>query len=209
MDTLYIHDASDFEKVRRFRNNEKKIKLVIDADIIFNKKFIPIDHMDEYTIYISGNNHTLSNIDIYDPNEKVGIFTKLDNLVVENLNINNSYLYGGVLSGIICGDVEHETTIKNVNINNVVVSAEAYCGGIVGLSDKLSIENSTIRSEVHGYDVVGGVVGMANTYEEDNCDINSTIYAFGKAIGNDVGYFDHKKINLKEKQKKLSRRFRF
>ena len=209
MDTLHIENPSDFEKIRHFRNNSKKFKIVLDKDIVFNRKFIPINYMNEYTIYLEGNNHTISNIDIYDPNQEVGIFTKLDNLYISNLNIIDSYLYGGVLSGIVCGDVEHETCAKNVNLDNVIVSAEAYSGGIVGCTDKLIIEDSTIRSEVHGYDVVGGVAGMANQYYEDNCDIYSTILVIGKAAANNVGYSEHKYINTKEKEKKLSRRFRF
>ena len=209
MDTFIINNENDFYKIRGFKNNEKTFKIIINSDITFNRKFIPIDGFNEYTIYIDGQNHILNNIDIYDPNEKVGMFTKLSNLVVENLNIINSSLYGGVLSGIICGDVEHNTTINNVNLMNVTVSSEAYGGGVVGFSEKLDINNSKLYTEVHGYDVVGGVAGMINHYTEENCDIKSTIFGFGKAIGNDIGYCEDKKINQKKKGKSLFKRFHF
>lgn len=207
METFYINEEFDFEKLRRYQNKDKTFKIIINKDIDFKFKFIPLNTFEEYTIYIDGKNHTLSNINISVVNEKVGIFTRVNNLYVNNLIINNSHLYGGVLSGIICGDVEHETKLNNITLDNVVVSSEAYGGGAVGYSDKLTIEDSFIRTEVHGYDVVGGVAGMANDYTEKNSDIKSTLLAIGKAVDNSVGYSDHKSINPIERKRRPFRGF--
>ncbi|MBR4177978.1 MAG: hypothetical protein IKR57_01355 [Bacilli bacterium] len=205
--TFYINDEIDFEKIRKYTNKEKAFRIIIKNDIAFSKEFKPIDNLFDYNIYIDGRNHTLSNIEINDIDERIGLFKKVGNLYVKNLNINNSHLYGGVLSGIICGDVEHETKLNNINLENVIVSSEAYGGGVVGYSETLSIKNSKINTEVHGFDVVGGVVGMTNEYLEVNCDIDSVLYSVGKCYGNNAGYCERKRINPISKQMKRFRGF--
>ena len=208
MDILHISIESEFEKVRYIKNKSRVIKLVIDDNIDFKNRFIPIRGLDEYTIIIDGNSHILSNIFIYEYDENNGLFSKVNNLIINDLNISKAYIRGGVLSGVICGEVEHITKINNTNLCDSIISCEAYCGGIVGYSKDLSISNSNIYAEVHGYDVCGGVAGMIDNYLEINCNINCSVIGFGKCLDNKVGYCDRKKINP-EKNTKLFKRFHF
>lgn len=206
MSKFYINKEEDFNTLRNYKNKDKIIKLYINGDIDFKSIFEPIKGLNEYTIYIYGNKYTLTHICVNNPNEKTGMISSCNNLYVKNLNINSSYLIGGVLSGIICGSVEHEVVLENVNLSDSVVASEAYGGSVVGVCEDLTILDSNINAEVRGYDVVGGVVGMADSFTEDNSNIDCTIIGVGKALGNDVGYCERK---FKRKNNNLFKRFHF
>lgn len=204
MSTIIIEIEEDFNKLRNYKNNDKIVKIIINSDISFKSVFIPISGLEQYNIYIYGNNHTLSNICINSSSEKTGIISSSNNLYVKDLNIVSSSLIGGVLSGLLCGSVEHEVLFDKVSVANSVVASEAYCGSLVGICGNLVTINSKINSEVRGYDVVGGICGMAGSFSEDNNEINTTIIGIGKALSNDVGFCERKTYD-----KRLSKRFHF
>ena len=209
MDTLYIYDESDFDKVRNLANKQKTIKIVIGSDIIFNKLFKPIDNKEDYTIIIEGNDNILSKMRIYKTTDKVGIFTKVKNIKVSHLVIADSYVYGGLLSGTICGDVTENAEFDTICIANGLVSATAYCGGVVGSALNLSIKDSNILSTVYGANYVGGIAGMIHDYTEENIDVDSVIIGTGNgtALGSKIGLCDYKTIIPNDLDFELTRDF--
>ncbi len=206
MITIYINSEEDFSLLNNYKNKDKIIKIYINSDIDFKSIFKSIKGLNEYTIYIYGNNHILSHICINSSEDMAGIISSCKNLYVKDLNITNSSLIGRVLSGIICGNVENEVVLDNVHLTDTVVASEAYGGSVVGFCDELSIYDSEINAEVRGFDVVGGVAGMANSLTEFNNNIKCTIFGVGKALGNEVGYCERK---YKKEGNKLSKRFHF
>ena len=191
----------DFNKLRRLTSDpEKSNKIVINIikDINFRYPFECID-LEGYDVIINGNNHKLSNINIANPYEEesledfTGMFSKVDNLYIYNLNIENSNIYGKVKCGTLAGHIDNELELYNVNANNLYVESEAFAGGIAGRCKEVYIIDSSINSEVYGHDVVGGVVGMTDKYTEEYSEINSNGIAFGKAIGNEAGYCELKR----------------
>lgn len=197
-----IFKESDFEALRYLENCQNKneeIIIILRNDIEFSREFKPLN-LFGYTIIFKGKHHTLSNIAIINHHnidgtkDVAGMFSMVKNLYVNNLNINKSYIYEGQVSGTLAGEVEEELLIDKCNFQDLVVNSEAYCGGVAGVANNVTIRDSYISSHVYGIDVVGGVVGMSRSYTEIDSNNTSEIIGIGKCLGEKVGYTDRKNI---------------
>jgi len=182
-----ISCAQDFEKLRNINKNIDPI-IIIRKNIDFaGYKFKPID-AEKFDITIKGNNFTLYNLKIDSNREpNVGIFSKVNSIDVENLNLLDFNIKGGVNTGSLVGRVEKDVEIKNSTFTGTI-NCEAYGGGIIGSCDDLILEDTKISSKVIGYDIVGGVVGLVDKVRLNNSEIKSTVKSVGKANGTVAGY---------------------
>ena len=197
-----IYEEKDLDKLRNFdirKNKSNRIIINIKNDIHFNESIRPIN-LEGFDVIINGFNNTISNIKVnyygIDRTNKdfSAIFSKVRNLYIYDLNIKYSYIFGGIKCGTVAGEIYDTLTLNNINATNLIVNADAYCGGIAGRSKVVNVFNSNIQSCVYAHDVVGGVVGMTNKYIQENSIIDTEGVSIGKAIGVQAGDCDFKLI---------------
>jgi hypothetical protein len=202
---IHVKSAEDFMKISEI---DKKvfhtITLVIDNDIDFsNVKMSPID-ASGLNIVIrgadkgEGRRQVLSNITIDNGNNlETGLFSKVKNLSVINVNLANSNIKGGSCTGSLAGSVTENAIVKNCGFTGRV-EAEAYSGALFGTVQDLEIEDLICLGSVKAKDFVGGVAGVVNSVKASNSHISTEVHSRGRSIGNICGYNSeeqHKVIN--------------
>ena len=164
------------------RTDEKKLTLCADLDMQGQNW-----HPRPFIGHLKGNGYTISNFVIdttisgYTSGENVGLFSKVENALIEDLTIENVLVVSqinasGVQVGILAGTVNN-STIKNCCVKNSKI--EAYSGSnnhnlyqsIGGMCGKIfacSIENSfaSVNIEYTNRIVItevqiGGLIGRA------------------------------------------------
>lgn len=195
-----IYDEKDFERLRKLcdgKTYSNRILVNIKNNIYFVSQMKPIN-AEKFDITIEGNNHKLSNISInkFETNrdnlDYSGIFSKVNNLYVHNLNVEYAYVYGKVKCGTLAGEIKSDLLLNNSSFDDIIVNSEAFAGGIAGRANSVTLYDSYVSTNVYGHDVIGGVVGLTNRYIENNSLVNTNGIAIGKACGNEAGYCDFK-----------------
>ena len=182
-----INNVRDFLKIRNLKENETAI-ISINNDIDFNNVLFTPIKTNNNTIIIDGNNNKITNLNIENKDqENTGIFDKVKNIYVRDLEVDDFNINGGVCTGLLAGQVEHTALINNSKFKGAVLS-EAYAGCLFGVTNKLYVLNSNIESYVKGIDVVGGIVGLTSDLKQKNNKVKSIIISKGKAKGNFAGY---------------------
>lgn len=161
-----------------------------------------------------GNGYTINNLKIIVPPTDsaltaVGLFG-VNNGKIENLSIENAYLYGDshhnqtwVNVGIVCGTnngtISNITACGTVNIHRV----KSRCGGITGYNNG-TIKNcsfgksSAEQSMLKGNGDMGGIAGD-NPGNVSNCVIDNVLFKvytiyYNRSIGGFVGYNNGGKV---------------
>jgi len=120
----------------------------------------------------------------------------IENMSQNTWALNNGYYYGDLGMGLF-GKVE-DATIKNLNMDNASISGESgLCGTVAAVADgDCTFENITVtNSEVADYQYyAGGIVGWASgNHQYINCNVeaSTTIAAqwgdFNNAVGGVIG----------------------
>jgi len=190
-----IYKEEDFELLRNYdikKNKSNRIVIEIKNDIVFTKDITPYN-LDGFDVLIKGNNHTLSNLNIYG-NNFVGLIRKVDNIQVIDLNLSHVNIYGNVKCASIAAQVNENASIDNSNFDDIFVNCDAFAGGIIGRCKNISISNSNIKAYVYAHDIAGGVVGLTDEYYQENCNLVINGITIGKAISDNAGYAELKKI---------------
>ena len=111
-----------------------------------------------------------------------------NNKKIQNLTINNPYGQYSSLFGYT-----KDSTINNLELENVWISANDYVAAIVGILDKGNISHcyssGFVYSENSNY--VGGIVSYGINYSRvENCHSSATVDGYGN-VGGVVGKMDH------------------
>ncbi|MCK5763561.1 MAG: hypothetical protein KAH05_05535, partial [Clostridiales bacterium] len=166
--------------------------------------------------HFDGDNHTLSNLTIYTDSSTyryLGIFAIISGGTVENLKLDNveTDIDDGALgsktyrSGLIAGEVNGTSVIKNITINNCGVRANkgAGAGGIVGYirgtTSNVTISNikATNLKVFNANFNAGGIVGQINkdvpSVVITDIDIEGDIFSFANSshVGGIVGKIEN------------------
>ncbi|MEJ2053242.1 MAG: T9SS type A sorting domain-containing protein [Calditrichaceae bacterium] len=148
----------------------------------------------------NGNNHTISNLNIAravnGSQTGVGLFgvvdssqTVIENLALEDPDISNALDYTGSLAGRLA----NYSGIENILINNPVISAQHYAGGLAGQAPSTTgtirncrvinaqltttgnyigglcgymygtVENSSATGSATGVSIIGGLIGITSS----------------------------------------------
>ena len=192
---IHVKSVEDFMKISEI---DKKVyhtvTLVIDNDIDFsNVKMTPIDAFG-LNIVIRGANkgegrrQVLRNITIDNGNNlETGLFSKVRNLSVININLANASIKGGSCTGTLAGSVTENAIVKNCGFTGRV-EAEAYSGALFGTVQDLEIEDLICLGSVKAKDFVGGVAGVVNSIKVSNSHISTEVHSKGRSIGDICGY---------------------
>ena len=192
---IHVKSVEDFMKISEIdRKVFHTVTLVIDNDIDFsNVKMSPIDAFG-LNIVIRGANkgegrrQVLRNITIDNGNNlETGLFSKVRNLSVININLDNASIKGGSCTGTLAGSVTENAIVKNCGFTGRV-EAEAYSGALFGTVQDLEIEDLICLGSVKAKDFVGGVAGVVNSIKVSNSHISTEVHSKGRSIGDICGY---------------------
>lgn len=194
-----ISSQEDLEKLKP--SNSDKVILLITNNINLTRSFKPIN-MENNDVIVFGNNKTISNLNIDNLESKgTGIFSKVKNLYVRNLNIEGARINAEEVCGVLCGDVNGDFTCKNSKVSSVI-HADSMAGGLVGVARNIDLDNVCINTYIEARGCIGGVAGMANTYTESNTNVNSTLKSTYSNLAHDtLTHFDVGHLNSREKGK--------
>ncbi|MEC0238309.1 S-layer homology domain-containing protein [Paenibacillus dokdonensis] len=115
-----------------------------------------------------------------------------DGYVIRGLKINSAASQNNV--GFF-GTASMGATIKNIGLENVVVTSGSFVGGLVGVlqGPSTTISNSYVTGSVSGANYIGGLVG----YQRDSSISNSysSVKVTGSFAGGLVGYKDTSSVS--------------
>ena len=141
--------------------------------------------------YFDGNNHTISNLSIEGSNYcglfgKIELGSKITNLYIENVIINDSGHDVGGLCGFNSGTISNCYSTGNIGAN---IRDSHYIGGLCGNNYYGTISNCYSTSSVSGYSNIGGLCGH-NYGTIHNCHSNGSVkgdYTLGGLCGSTGG----------------------
>lgn len=184
---IEIKNRSDLESINDYKN--AYFLLLNDIDLN-NGPWTPLCIDEEFTGTLDGNGHKIT-----------------------NLNINNNYEYVGLFAK--CSGTIKNLSLVDVNISIATTSVDSYIGALAGYETGLNVENCVISGEIHVAKhsttlktKAGGVFGYVkgnnsstNLSEQNkalnavNCSINITINGCLWA-GGFAGYVDRQNCNF-------------
>jgi filamentous hemagglutinin family protein len=157
-----------------------------------------------FTGAFNGQNYTISNLYIYQPNQSsmnVGLFGTVgaSTLGISNLSLATVDITGGAAAtGALVGNNSSTAPITNISVSGTVTNSHAdnmaaILGGIVGIDDSGVISNSHNSSAVTianmGADAVGGIAGvMVTSAAVVRNTFNTGTISGGSQRGGIVGY---------------------
>lgn len=153
----------------------------IDADIDLDGNLwtpIGVDVDFPFSGTVEGNNHTISNLWIYNVSSGFqGLFGQAYGASLSDIKIDTAYVNAADTAGSLVGNLSTESSVTNSHATNANITCSGYnCGGLVGglLTDS-SVSNSSAIGEISGESQIGGLVGSAwdktditNSYSEGN-----------------------------------------
>lgn len=175
MKVIFITSEESFEKVRNAE--EDKIVLFFLKDIDFkNKPFTPIDKEGK-DVVIYGNEHNIFNLRINNPFERYnGLFSKVNNLKVNDLRIVQSSIISNEVAGTLAGKVEKDLTVKG-SLIFTNINADSIVGSLAGSAGNVKVENTRINGNYSARGMIGGLVGMCDTIEQKDVVFNFYDYS--------------------------------
>ena len=163
---VIIKNDLDFHNIKSYSCGEAFMK----RDEIF-----PINLVNS-SLVIYGNNHVIENLNIEAQDHYVGMFSKIRNLYLKNLEIKNAHIKAMSVVGIVAADVLDKIKVNNCVINGTV-TADTHVGSIAGLTNVIDVIDTDVYTEIKANDYVGGLVGQANELKTKRTAVYSFIDA--------------------------------
>ena len=148
----------------------------------------------QYKGMFEGQGHTISGIYFNDEYAKyVGLFGYVNNPIIKNMSLADSYINGGRYVGGICG---YSLSAKITNCHNAAsvysnYNGESNVGGICGYtynSDAV-FDGCSNSGYVYGYGwCVGGICGYQNYSKITNCHNTGKVYSYASNSSNNTSY---------------------
>ena len=143
---------------------------------------------------IDGQNHTISNLNIWLPCESNVAFISYLGGSVTNLNFDHINVTGRVTESNYVAAVAAKQmgSIKNVHVTNGFVQGQNYVGGIVGhgtnrYNKDAVLEDVSFQGEIKGSQRVGGIAGQLDM-AVNLASVDANIIVVKKNAGGIVGY---------------------
>ena len=134
-----------------------------------------------------GNNNVISGIYINKSTDKIaddysnrflGLFGYIDNSIIKNIIIKNSYIKGYTNVGVLSGWIKDGSIINNIIVKNITIDVSNQGGVVFGFADNSDLKNLySYDSEIHGDDIyIGGIAsGLGNNSTLSNAYSNSFV----------------------------------
>jgi len=121
-----------------------------------------------------GDGHTISGYYVLEYNNYASIFRVVENAVIKNLRITDSYIYNNTYAAGLASRVIN-STIVNCRVEDAHIEGYgSYEGGVAGqLLGSSKIINSYSNTEIAGKNNVGGIVGRIGDGTANNCLVDN------------------------------------
>lgn len=199
------------EEVNRGKDYKGKVvQMIEDVDLSEQESnWIPIGTEGKvFRGTFEGNHKKITGLHINSTKEYQGLFGKIEDGTVRNLEIEGSVITTQNYVGVLAGEITGSGTIENIKIGSEgkEVKGSTYVGGVAGrISGTVTLKNSSNSAKVTGNDYVGGIVGEGNIFIT-RCDNYGEIQGNGKPIGGISGHTDKNIIECSN-QRKNSRKY--
>ena len=129
------------------------------------------------------------------PGISIGLFGVLDiaagPTVISNLTLDGPLLAvtGWSQTGVLAGEAHDDITLNDISITGPgsLTSTFLATGGMVGLSDNLTINDCRVEIDVTGVTNTGGVLGATDRATITNCNVDNTVTSTGTNTGGPGG----------------------
>ena len=164
-------------------------------------KWTPIGNSSvAFTGYFDGDGHTVSGMFINTTSSNNGLFGNSSG-TVQNVTLDNSWVYGGKYTGGVIGYVG---TVENVTNFASVSGIEDCVGGVLGSSNQRQYQYNSILKKLKNNGVivgkknVGGVSGCATYVDVDGAENTAPIEGYGYVGGVFGGIGSSSKNDIKD-----------
>lgn len=148
-----VYDVWNFDKIRY--NPSGNFVLMNDLDFTDEQ----IQMLPAFSGTLAGDGYTIRNLTINGTGDQTGLFTRIDNAKVENLNIDDFIVSSsGNYVGTLAGQATN-STITNVHVDSKVKGRDEV-GSIVGRATSSTIQRTSTAGTVEGKTYVGGTAGF-------------------------------------------------
>ena len=192
-DKIAIKECADLQLIGNDSsypmNGIYNLKNDIDCDGI---EFKPIGLNNENSNFegvFNGNNYKIKNLTIDRKEDRVGLFSKVDETgEISNVKLKDVAIKGDKQAGGLVG--YNRGVVKNSSVEGGYVEGGDYVGGLIATNYKGLIKNSHSAATITGNDYIGGFVGwndratIEDSYSEG--DVSG-----GKKIGGFAGKNDN------------------
>lgn len=183
-DPIRVCTPQDLDNVRN--NLTAHYIQIKDIDLAW-QNFEPIGtEYDPFMGGYNGNKKTIKNLKIYKPEARtIGLFSTVENGLVENLRIANFEVTGLAVVGGIAGQLINGSVSDSMVFSGKVNSINSTAGGIAGLAGAQGLASATITrsssQEVEVSGTEGGIGGLIGSCEE--CNISESYVDGGSVKG--------------------------
>ena len=211
-DPYLITNQDELDNIRTpgYINTEKYFKLANDITYQksltigtnYNAYWVPIGDDDTpFSGHFDGNNKSIIDLDVNQNDPNVGLFGKVVNSTISNLNIKNPDIDGHEYVGSVVGYAV-SSTISNIKVTDIDINATSErAGGLVGVANASQIDNCSVESKDNLFgttDYCGGLVGVLTAKSTINNSYakltNNAELGGSDLIGGLVGYSENSKI---------------
>lgn len=135
--------------------------------------FKPIgDSVHVFSGMFDGKNHTISNLEINEPNgDFVGMFSFTDVSVIQNVTFKNAKVTASWYAGVLAGEID-KSLVTNVVSLNGEVSGTSFIGGLMGATRSTELNKVATTGSVKANDIVGGIIGASASIIKDAFSVN-------------------------------------
>lgn len=166
----------------------RHVKQVKDVDLL-NHPWHPIP---SFYLNFDGNHHLISNLNITNNNDDVGLFATISNqsASIKNVTIASGSISGYNYVGAIAGRI-----LTGVNIDNCINYASIHgwnnVGGICGeYQNYNTFSDCKNYGFISGNQSIGGIAGIFRANNILNCENYGDVSAFENAVGGIMGVAD-------------------
>ena len=198
---ILIQSEEDFKKLVDPANENyplnEKYRLMTDINLESADWFIPIGSAGTpFTGVFDGNNKTISNLELMDYKENVGLFGYTEGATVENLILKDFLVTGEKNVGSLIGNSDNtnifDVHVYNANILTIGSNKNVNTGGLIGHFSGGEVSNCSAESVFvsSSGNNTGGLIGQFDTSGSvTNSFTTGTVDGFW-SVGGFVGYMN-------------------
>ena len=172
---LFVKNIDEFNVLRKIDGDARVTVILLDDLDFKGQNFEPIDFDGKVDLILRGFGMNINNVNILSEEDNVGIFKKLNNLNIKDVNFFNIHVNGKSNTGSIVGRVDNKLTLIHTKIISEV-NGNTMVGGICGLAKKVKLIDSLIATRVSALGGNGLALGACETF----IDHNNTFVKLGK-----------------------------
>ena len=164
---LFIKNINEFNELRNINGDTRVTAILLDDLDFKGENFEPIEFNGKVDLILRGFGLNIKNMNIISEKDDTGIFRKLTNLNLKDVNFFNIHVNGKSNTGSIVGRVDNKLTLIHSKIISQT-SGNTFVGGVCGLAKKVKLVNSLVATKVDAMVDSGLALGGCESFKEHN-----------------------------------------